>query len=447
MAKRGIFTGRSCRYGAALIHRDRGATTKWPHPALLRVLIIMAMASSAHRMKLVRNAEPPVETQRPASAPTVMFVLPGVSAGGSEHVVNMIANHWAERGWRIVVATFAKEGTPSYYPYRPDVVIDRLGVPPAKMGPLAALGATLRRVTSLRKAMKRHQPRLVISFLTRTNIAALAAGVGLGVPIIVSERNNPGMQPIGRVWSRLRSYFYPAAFGLVTMTHGARDYFPERMRKRSWVIPNAAELPPLREARRSGQLVTAVGRLVPQKGFDLLLESFARIAHKHPEWILMIWGEGPERAALEAQRDKLGLRDRVVMPGVSKSPGSWIETADIFVLSSRYEGWGIVLLEAMASGLPVTSFDCEFGPREMITEGVDGLIAPREDIDGLAATLDRLMGDAELRDRLGAAARVSTERFKTERVIAQWDEVAHDTIGERPAARRAGNWTTSPPPL
>jgi glycosyltransferase involved in cell wall biosynthesis len=252
---------------------------------------------------------------------------------------------------------------------------------------------------------------------------------------------------MGPVWSRLRALLYPIAFGLVTMTHGARDFFPARMRKRSWVIPNAAELPPLKEARRSDQLVTAVGRLVPQKGFDLLLESFAKIAHKHPEWILMIWGEGPDRAALEAQRDKLGLRDRVVMPGVSKSPGSWIETADIFVLSSRYEGWGIVLLEAMASGLPVTSFDCEFGPREMISDGIDGLIAPREDISGLAATLDRLMGDSELRDRLGAAARISTERFKTERVLAQWAEVAHDAIGERPVARRTPNWTSSPTPF
>jgi glycosyltransferase involved in cell wall biosynthesis len=360
--------------------------------------------------------------------PSVLFVLPGIGAGGSEHVVNMVANHWNDHGWRVAVATFAEEATPSYYSYRRDVALDRLGFPPAQVGRLSGLRASVRRVLALRRAMRRHQPALVISFLTRTNIVAVIAGLGLGIPLVVSERNNPALQPIGPVWRMLRSIFYPLAFGLITMTAGARDYFPARLRRRSWVIPNAAELPAAAEPRRSGRTLTAVGRLVPQKGFDLLLEAFAEIAPRHPDWLLLIWGEGPDRQALEAQRDRLGLADRVLMPGISKSPGSWIETADIFVLSSRYEGWGIVLLEAMAAGLPAVSFDCEFGPREMIRDGVDGLIAPAENVPALAATLDRLMADAPLRARLGAAARQSSERFTTARVLAQWDEVAQTAL-------------------
>src|SRR3546814_10544152 len=105
--------------------------------------------------------------------------------------------------------------------------------------------------------------------------------------------------------------------------------------------------------------MAAVGRLVPQKGFDRLLDAFSRIATDHPDWTLVIWGEGPDRAALEEQRRRLGLDGRVEMPGVSKQPGVWIEQSDLFILSSRFEGWGLVLGEAMAAGLPVISFDCD----------------------------------------------------------------------------------------
>jgi glycosyltransferase involved in cell wall biosynthesis len=369
------------------------------------------------------------------TTPTIMFVLPGIDAGGSENVVHRLANHWVSGGWRVIVATFADDATPSYYPYRPEVVLDRLGFPPTRTSPLGAIRPTLQRVAALRRAIRRHRPALVISFLTRTNILTLAAGVGLATPIVVSERNNPAMQPIGYLWRLFRGLLYPRAFGLVTMTAGARDYFPPHMRKRTWVIPNMIEPAPAEGPRTSGRLLTAVGRLVPQKGFDLLLEAFARIAPHRPGWLLMIWGDGPERAALEARRDRLGLTDRVLMPGVSRTPGSWIETADIFVLSSRYEGWGIVLLEAMAAGLPVVSFDCQWGPHEMISDEVDGLMVPREDVPALATALDRMMGDPALRQRLGTAARQSSKRFMTDQILGQWDEVVRAAMGYQPAGQ------------
>src|SRR3546814_16985490 len=122
--------------------------------------------------------------------------------------------------------------------------------------------------------------------------------------------------------------------------------------------------------------MAAVGRLVSQKGFDRLLDAFSRIATDHPDWTLVIWGEGPDRAALEEQRRRLGLDGRVEMPGVSKQPGGWIEQSDLFILSSRFEGWGLVLGEAMAAGLTVISFDCEWGPAEMIEQEKSGILVP-----------------------------------------------------------------------
>lgn len=374
--------------------------------------------------------------------PSVMFVLPGISAGGSEHVVNNVASHLSALGWRVVVATFAETDATSFYPYPPEVTLRRMGIPPSRSRPLASIRDTAKRVASLRQVISDEKPSLLISFLTRTNILAILAATGMGVPVVVSERNNPALQSIGAPWRLLRRLLYPVAAGLVTMTKGARDYFPARVRARTWVIPNSVHRPTSLEPRREGRTLTAVGRLVPQKGFDLLIDAFAIVAPKHPDWQLLIWGEGPERAALEAQRDCLGLSGRVLMPGVTLGPGSWVGSADLFVLSSRYEGWGIVLLEAMVSGLPVVSFDCQWGPREMIEDGVDGLIVPREDSAALAATLDGLMGDAFRRERLGAAAVLSSRRFDPACILAQWESVAGEVMSRMDRTK-----APYPPPL
>jgi len=207
------------------------------------------------------------------------------------------------------------------------------------------------------------------------------------------------------------------------MTRGALEHYPYVPACRRWVVPNPVVLPPGVTADRRGTRLVAVGRLVPQKGFDLLLEAFARIAATHRDWHLTIWGEGPERPALVAQRDALGLKDRVTLPGTSSTPGEWLTTADAFVLSSRYEGWGNVLAEAMAAGLPVVSFDCPFGPGDMITDGVDGLLVPDGDVDGLSAALSRLMSDGALRERLGEAARQSSRRHSGARIMTLWDGI------------------------
>ena len=116
------------------------------------------------------------------------------------------------------------------------------------------------------------------------------------------------------------------------------------------------------------------------------------------------------------------------MPGVTERPGLWVEAADVFVLSSRYEGWGIVLLEAMAAGLPVVSFDCEWGPGTMVRHGIDGMLVPREDVDALASTLEIMLGDAALRNRMALNAAASAQRYLPERILADWDAMAASVL-------------------
>ncbi|RYG96696.1 MAG: glycosyltransferase family 4 protein [Alphaproteobacteria bacterium] len=359
----------------------------------------------------------------------ITIIVPGLSAGGTEHVVNLIANHWIASQHTVTIITFEAPESVPYYPFHSGITVVRLGVPPGRTSKFGSAAAVGRRVLRLRSAVRLAKPDFILSFLTRTNVMVLLATLGMSVPVVVSERNNPAVQPFGKIWKWFQARLYPRAFGLVTMTQGALDYFPETLRRRGWVIANAVDLPKDWVDRRKNNTLTAVGRLTHQKGFDLLLKAFAQIAAKHPDWRLVIWGEGDDRMALETLRRALGLQERVEMPGVTSKPGLWVETADVFVLSSRYEGWGIVLLEAMAARLPVVSYECEWGPGAMVTNGDDGILVPCENIDALAAALDTMLSDVNLREAMAANAAITAQNYLPERILARWDDVLLSAVG------------------
>ncbi|HEV7317252.1 MAG TPA: glycosyltransferase family 4 protein [Ensifer sp.] len=370
----------------------------------------------------------------------ITIVVSALGAGGTEHVVSLVASHWARLGCAVTVITLEAPASKPYYELDPRVSIRRLDLPAQKAAKLRAGWLVVQRLHRLRSAVKNSRPDFVLSFLTRTNVLTLLATTGLPFPVIVSERNNPAVQPFGPLWKWLQLRLYPRAFSLVTMTKGALDYFPPQVRRHGRVIANAINLPAGWENRRGNNVLTAVGRLTAQKGFDILLTAFARIAPAHPDWKLVIWGEGEARQALEAQRDALGLKDRVEMPGVTARPGLWVETADVFVLSSRYEGWGIALLEAMASGVPVVSFACEWGPTDMIADGEDGLLVQNGDANALADALSRVLGDPTLAARLAANSKANVRRYDAEHILSQWDAVALSAL-EHAGARKP---TTKP---
>lgn len=382
---------------------------------------------------MTRHEQIPVKTHthEGRSGRRVAIVLPGLRAGGSEHVVSFLASRLARLGYDVTIVNFETGDEAPYYETDERVAIRYIGRPVVRRGRVGGAIAILRRIGDLRRVLDELSPDLVLSFLTRTNIQTLAAMRGRRAPVVVSERNNPVRQDPGPVWRFLRNRAYPHAAGLITMTRGALECFPRISRSRGWVIPNMADFAHFEpQSHSGGPVLTAVGRLTHQKGFDLLIEAFAQIARRHPDWSLRIWGEGPDREQLEAQVGAAGLADRIELPGVTAQPGEWIETSDAFVLSSRFEGWGLVLGEAMAAGLPSVSFACPFGPEDMITDGVDGLLARDGDVADLAACLSRVMGDADLRDRLSAAAKASSRRFEPERIGQEWEAVIEQIFVE-----------------
>jgi glycosyltransferase involved in cell wall biosynthesis len=287
--------------------------------------------------------------------------------------------------------------------------------------------ANLVRVRRLREAIQTSAPDVVISFMDRTNVVALLATARTSTPIIVTERNCPMMHRTGKAWAALRRWLYPRADCVVVQSRDSLGYFSSAVRDRARVIPNPV-FPPAREAYvvaepgRSRRLI-AMGRLDDQKGFDLLIRAFSRIAGAHPDWFLEIWGEGARRPKLEHLATSLGLSDRIRLPGITQQPGARMAEADLFVLSSRYEGFPNVLCEAMASGLAPVAFDCPTGPRDIIRNGVDGVLVPPADVAALALAMSRLMSDEIGRRRLAARAPDVAERFGIERIMGLWDDV------------------------
>ena len=188
-------------------------------------------------------------------------------------------------------------------------------------------------------------------------------------------------------------------------------------------IPNAVPDVPLGPGDPGAHKLIAAGRLTRQKGFDLLLAAFAAVAAKHPDWTLDIFGKGPQRERLEQSVVDLGLGGQVRINAPTDRLGERMRNASVFVLSSRFEGFPLVLLEAMAAGLAVVSFDCPTGPGEILTDGTSGLLVPAEDVPALAAALDRIMVDESLRRRLAAAAPAAVLPYSQQRVGRRWDEL------------------------
>jgi glycosyltransferase involved in cell wall biosynthesis len=358
-----------------------------------------------------------------------MFVQSGLGAGGAEKIVNLLARHRLGRGDEVFVLCF--DGSrPSYFTYPPDVRLEAPEVSDFDRRSPVRLWKYLR---WLRKRMRELRPTVVVSFLMRTNVLVLLAGSGLGIPSVISERNNPFRQKANPVWLPTWRVLSRRAAAIVMQTPQALQTLPAGLRSSAVVIGNPCSVP--EGARRSpdlGRRIVAVGRLEHQKGFDLLLQAFSRIGSGARNATLTIYGEGPEREALVKLAHSLGIADLVRLPGLTAAPGTWIEAADVFVLSSRFEGFPNVLVEAMAVGMPSIAFDCPWGPSTIIEDGVNGLLVPAGDVQSMASGLERLIADRELRTKLSTAAIGIADRFSPSMVLDQWDAVIDGVA--RPAA-------------
>lgn len=223
-------------------------------------------------------------------------------------------------------------------------------------------------------------------------------------------------------WERVNRYYRDLDLMLVLTARDAERFELEGFNNVG-VMHNPLTFYPETTSDLSRPVVVAAGRYAPEKGYDRLIDAFARIAPEHPEWVLKIFGHGPLRQRLEKQVASLDLTERVLLPGLADDIEAELRAASLLALSSIHEGLPMALAEAMACGVPCVAFDCAPGVREIITDGVDGIVVPPRDVGALADGLSRLMGDADLRRRYGSAARDSVRRFTPDAVLAQWEDV------------------------
>lgn len=393
----------------------------------------------------------------------ITFTLPTLLVGGAERTVSNMANYWAARGWEITILTLSHGARAPGFALRSTVThrdiayyeqIDHQAPSPELENSLqqlfdgssdmerAVIEGERERLEHLRRELIGTRPRAVISFECATNIRALLAAGDLDVPIIVSERSDPRYLMLkNEGWVGLQRRLYSQAEWLVTLTEETQQHFAALIGNRCRIIPNFV-LPPAVDkgsgssANKSSKIVAAMGRLAAVKGFDLLLRAFAEVAPKHRQWSLEIWGEGALLPDLEQLARELGIAHSVRFKGFTKRTHEALQRADLFVLSSHYEGFPNALCEAMACGVAVISVDCPSGPRHIIRHGVDGILVPPENVAALAESLDRLMGDETLRGRLGQRATDVVERYNPEKIMAMWEDLILNSTGNVGSHRR-----------
>ncbi|MGN2624138.1 glycosyltransferase family 4 protein [Stutzerimonas balearica] len=354
----------------------------------------------------------------------ICIVINSLSGGGAERVVANLCAYLVTKGKRVTLVTL--HSTDDSYPLAE--AVNRVSV-----NAQAARGSGfMKAISAVRSVLKDIKPDYVLGMMTVPSLVCLFAAVGLPVRVVISERNHPPRKKAPLRWRLLRWLSYRFSYASVVLANQTASWMVARGCRNVHVIPVSVDLPlPIMAPMVAvADLISphdfvflAVGRLHPQKGFDLLIEAFSKALPSCPEAKLVLLGEGAERAKLSHLARELSVSERVLMPGRAGNIGDWYSRADVFVFSSRYEGFGNALVEACASGCASISFDCEVGPAEVIVDGQSGLLVPPEDVNKLADAMSSLARDSSLRARLAQQARAIGENYAGDRVLRRWMDV------------------------
>ncbi|HEV7368005.1 glycosyltransferase [Arenibaculum sp.] len=325
----------------------------------------------------------------------IALFLQDLHGGGAERVMLLLAGGIARRGYPVDLVLVRREGAHAgSIPSEIRVV---------ELGTRRVLGS----VPALVRYLRRERPSALLTALVHVNVGGLlAAAATRGIRVVVTEHNQISRNFASLTSRRLRSAYrlvpmmYRRAWGIVAVSGGVADdlaAFSGIGRDRIYVINNPIVTPDI-EARaaepldhpwigpQAPPLFLGVGRLTPQKDFPALVAAFA-LVRAGRRCRLAILGDGPERVAIEAEADRRGVRDDVLLPGFVDNPYAWMARASVFVLSSRFEGLPTVLVEALACGTTVVATDCPSGPREILENGRYGALVPAGDPEALAAAM------------------------------------------------------------
>lgn len=365
----------------------------------------------------------------------VTLVSGSLHSGGAERNIVWLARALAQRDYLVTLVTVHSH-LDDFYPVPSHIKRIRAPLEVARSCRWFWWGCVRRRKRALRGVIQDTRPDAIISFIDTMNISVLMSFVSTGISIIVAERVDPRHYNLGFRWDILRRFYYPSSAAVVVQTNAVAAWAKTiRPKWRVVTIPNPVPTPTPSILQRPEWFgvrnLVAMGRLVDQKGFDLLIDAFAPLAQMFPEWNLTILGEGFRRADLNELSRIRCVADRVHLVGAVRNPQSVLSQADLFALSSRFEGFPNALCEAMACGLPVVSFDCPSGPGEIVQNGVNGILVPNGDVDALRLMLRKLMSDEQERQRLGQEAKKITAVYAEERILDLWEDLLRSVVASK----------------
>ncbi len=366
-----------------------------------------------------------------------IVVLHAWGMGGTVRAALSLAEALAGSGRSVEIVSVVRRSSKPFFPFPDGVDVTAVDDQRERRGKLPSLlvhpedfaypWCSLRTDRALVRRFRAMQGGLVIG--TRPGFNLLASALTPeGTVSVAQEHMNFHAHRRGLARDLRRRY--RSLDALAVLTEDDRRDYEAALGGATRVVrlPNA--VPPLggERADPASRIAVAAGRLNSQKGFDLLIEAWKPVAEAHPDWQLRIYGRGLHREALKRQARDAGLAGQVLLLGATRDLGSALASGSVFVLSSRFEGFGIVVVEAMSKGLAVVSFDCPRGPGEIIDDGRDGVLVPPGDVPALSRALLDVVGDEEKRRVLGTAALETARRYDPAAVGKSWvtlmDELA-----------------------
>jgi glycosyltransferase involved in cell wall biosynthesis len=369
-----------------------------------------------------------------------LFFLPSMEGGGAERVMAEILRHInRERIKPVLVLLNPHENSP----YRESIpkgikviVVQRKS---------DSTVDKIKQYVGFLKAVIREKPHVIVSMLTHCNIMAISAGLLFRKKIIISEHNTlsevaktkDGRRMLWFSTTPLVKIFYRFADKIIAVSEGVKADLIEEFNIPPGiveVIHNPIDLKRISELcnrpvehfffREGVPVILSVGRLVPQKGFDILLKAFSNVI-KEMDARLIILGEGQEKESLSRLANELAIAEKVSFLGFQNNPYKFISKADVFVLSSRYEGLPMVLLEAMACDTPVVSTDCKSGPREILQNAKCGVLVQTESMDALSMAILKLLKDKALIERFSRLGKQRIKDFAIEKITSEYEEMIY----------------------
>ena len=348
-------------------------------------------------------------------------------AGGVEKALSTLMHELLRRGHDIALVTWDREDAIPFYALDPRISWHKLAIGDSYQK--AGWKTRWQRAMKVRDIVRQEKPDIILTFQNGAFLSLWAYTLGMGVPVVVSERNAPTMYDY--IKAGRYKFFWTRVYGLsplvVIQTESQKKMYPSWLQRKIEVISNPVFPVSAAKAETRNDTILCVGRLDYQKNQIVLLRAFKAIAAQAPSWKLVLVGDGKDRAALESFVAEHGLASRVSFIGNVQDVTPYYLEAGIFCLPSRWEGFPNTLAEAMSCGAPSVGFSECSGVNDLIADGRNGLLAPgMNDENSLADALLRLINDAPLRARMSQAATSVTTDYKPDRIFDRWEQLLRD---------------------